>query len=85
MHLSKEPAASRPLKLHVAAQTLGALTSDRVALDSDGRPRFMGAGINLLLLRSGRYRRQDLCPLDYTPPEVLLGQRCRLHLTERSW
>lgn len=58
------------------AQTLGALTSDRVALDSDGCPRFMGAGINLLLLRSGRYRRQDLCPLDYTPPEVLLGQRC---------
>ncbi|KAK9804036.1 hypothetical protein WJX73_006238 [Symbiochloris irregularis] len=57
-------------------QTLGALTTDRVALDRDGRPRFTGAGINLLLLRSGRFRRQDLCPLDYTPPEVLLGQRC---------
>lgn len=66
-----------PLGCMGSQMLLGSLTSKRVQLDVSGTAKLDSVGINLLLLKGHKCRRQDICPLDWTPPELLLGRRCR--------
>ena len=59
----------------LSVQMLGNLMSSHVVLDGSGVPKFTSVGINRLLLRGRQCRRHDLCPLDWAPPEAVLGHR----------